>query len=275
MFYKPFALFINENYIQKVDGQGEPLAGAKFKVTTMNGAMVGTVTSGRTGYAIIPYAEPGWYVVEEVQAPDGFVLSSTPVNIEVKSGRPAQVEFVNYQKPMLQILKLDADTGKPLLGAKFRVTQADGRFIGEYTTDKDGLISIEGLLPGAYIITEIRSPDGYLLNMTPKNVTLEADKPLLVEFPNTAKPGLQLQKLDKITGKPIKGVVFNVTQLLSGAKKDLGTFTTGENGTFYIPDLAPGDYIITEVKAADGKSKSKKSNPLRGMFSTRPCEPLR
>ncbi|MEG1943782.1 MAG: SpaA isopeptide-forming pilin-related protein, partial [Angelakisella sp.] len=102
-------------YIQKVDEKGEPLAGAKFKVTTMNGAMVGTVTSGRTGFAIIPYAEPGWYIVEEVQAPDGYVLSSAPINIEVKSGKPAQVEFVNYQKPMLQIVKLDADTQKALL----------------------------------------------------------------------------------------------------------------------------------------------------------------
>ncbi|MEG2073788.1 MAG: SpaA isopeptide-forming pilin-related protein, partial [Angelakisella sp.] len=239
-------------YIQKVDEKGAPLAGAKFKVTTMNGAMVGTVTSGRTGFAIIPYAEPGWYVIEEVQAPDGYVLSSAPVNIEVKSGKPAQVEFVNYQKPMLQIIKLDADTQKALLGAKFKVTQADGALVGEYTTDKDGLISIEGLAAGAYIISEIRSPDGYILDMTPQTVTLEAGKTLRVEFRNTAKPGLQLLKLDKLTSKPIKGVLFNVVQLLSGAKKDLGTFTTGENGTFYIPDLTPGDYIITEIKAAEG-----------------------
>ena len=239
-------------YIQKVDEKGSPLAGAKFKVTTMNGAMVGTVTSGRTGFAITPYAEPGWYVVEEVQAPDGYILSSTPVNVEVKSGRPAQVEFVNYQKPLLQIIKLDADTNKVLIGAKFKVTQVNGALVGEYITDKDGLISIEGLEAGAYIITEIRSPDGYILDMTPKTITLEAGKTLRVEFANVAKPGLQLVKLDKITGKPIKGVMFSVVQLLSGAKKDFGTFTTGENGTFYIPDLAPGDYIITEVKAANG-----------------------
>ena len=239
-------------YIQKVDENGEPLAGAKFRVSTMNGAMVGTVTSGRTGYAIIPYAEPGWYVVEEVQAPNGYVLSSTPINVEVKSGRPAQVEFVNYQKPMLQILKLDTGTGKALLGAKFRVTQADGALVGEYTTGKDGLITIEGLAPGAYIITEIRSPDGYTLDMTPQTITLESGKTRQVEFYNTAKPGLQLLKLDKVTGQPIQGTMFSVMQLLNGAKKDLGTFTTGENGTFYIPDLAPGDYIITEIKAAEG-----------------------
>jgi uncharacterized surface anchored protein len=117
-------------YIQKVDDKGSPLMGAKFKVTTMNGAMVGTVTTGRTGYAIIPYAEPGWYVVEEVQAPDGYILSSTPMNIEVKSGKPAQVEFVNVQKPQLTILKLDAADNKALMGARIKVERANGELVG-------------------------------------------------------------------------------------------------------------------------------------------------
>ena len=110
-------------YVSKVDDKGNPLMGAQFKITTMNGAMVGTVTTGRTGYAIIPYAEPGWYVVEEVCAPDGYILSSTPVNVQVLSGRPAQVEFVNYKKPQLTILKLDSSDNTALMGARIRVAK--------------------------------------------------------------------------------------------------------------------------------------------------------
>jgi uncharacterized surface anchored protein len=92
-------------YISKVDDKGNPLMGAKFKVTTMNGAMVGTVTTGRTGYAIIPYAEPGWYVIEETQAPDGYILSSTPVNVQVLSGRPAQAGLLQYAKGIGRIVQ--------------------------------------------------------------------------------------------------------------------------------------------------------------------------
>ena len=73
-------------YIQKVDDKGNPLMGAQFRVTTMNGAMVGTVTTGHTGYAIIPYAEPGWYVIEETTQPYNSVDlrggSSHSVSIE-------------------------------------------------------------------------------------------------------------------------------------------------------------------------------------------------
>lgn len=242
-------------YIAKVDQDGNPLAGAKFKVTTMNGAMVGEVETGRTGYAIIPYAEPGWYVVEEIQAPDGYILSETPVNIEVKSGKPATVEFVNYARPGLQILKLDADTREPLVGARFKIAYANGVFIGEYTTNVNGLITLDsddGLTEGTVVVTEIQAPDGYVLDVTPHNVTLKPGELTQIELFNTSKPGLQLIKKDEITGLPVGGARFNVTLLENGGKKDLGTYTTSENGTFFIADLTPGHYVITETKAADG-----------------------
>lgn len=218
----------------------------------MNGAMVAQVTTGHTGYAIVPYVEPGWFIVEEVQAPDGYILSNTPVNVEVKSGQPAQVEFVNYAKPGLRILKLDADTRKPLIGAKFKVAEASGRLAGEYTSDINGLIQIKDLAPGAYVITELRSPDGYILDVSPYTVNLEPGRTVTIEVYNTAKPGLQLIKKDTLTGLPVSGARFNVTFLEKGAKKDLGSYTTSENGTLFIPDLTPGYYIVTETKAANG-----------------------
>ena len=239
-------------YIQKVDDKGNALMGAKFKITTMNGSMVAQVTTGLTGYAIVPYVQPGWYVVEEIQAPEGYILNNTPVNVEVKSGRPAQVEFVNVAKPGLRILKLDADTQNPLVGARFKVAKASGELVGEYTTDINGLIQLTDLAAGAYVVTELRAPDGYILDLTPHTVNLEPGKTVGIEAYNTAKPGLQLIKKDVITGLPVGGARFNVTFLENGAKKDLGSFTTSENGTFFVPNLAPGYYIVTETKAAEG-----------------------
>jgi len=245
-------------YIQKVDEKGNPLMGAKFKVTTMNGAMVGTVTTGRTGYAIIPYVEPGWYVIEEIQAPDGYLISANPtVNIEVKSGRPAQAEFVNFKKPVIEIQKLDASTKKALAGAKFRITESNGAFVGEYDTDINGLAVIENLSEKTYIITEIIAPEGYSLDMTPQIVKAEPGSTIRAVFYDVEKPGLLIVKRDKLTSLPIKDTRFSIVELQNGAKKDIGTYTTGENGTVFIPDLTPGHYVITEIMAATGYIKNE------------------
>jgi len=238
--------------IRKVDPQGNPLLGAEFVVTTMNGAHVATVQSAHTGYAIVPNVQPGWYIVQEVRSPDGYILSNTPQNVEVFAGRPALVTFVNHRYPTLQIAKVDADNGRPLLGATFRITEANGRFVGEHTTGPDGLITLTDLAPGVYIVTEIRSPDGYILDMTPQTVELRAGQIARLEFRNVSIPGLQLIKLCSATGQPVEGAVFNVTELRGGFQRSLGTFTTGINGTFFIPDLTPGHFVITEIRAAPG-----------------------
>jgi len=238
--------------IRKVDPQGNPLAGAEFTVTTMNGQHVATVQSLHTGYAIVPYVQPGWFIVSEVRSPQGYILSNTPQNVEVFAGRPALVTFVNHRYPTLQIAKVDADDNRPLLGATFRITEANGRFIGEYTTGPDGLITLTDLPPGVYIVYEIRSPDGYILDMTPQTVELEAGRIARLEFRNVSIPGLQLIKLCSETRRPIEGAMFDVTVLRGSYQRSLGTFTTGTNGTFFIPDLTPGHHVITEVRAAPG-----------------------
>ena len=180
------------------------------------------------------------------------MLRNTPQTVEVFAGRPALVTFINHPYPILQIAKVDSDDNRPLLGATFRITEANGRFVGEHTTGPDGLITLTDLAPGVYIVTEIRSPDGYILDMTPQTVELRAGHTSRLEFRNTSMPGLQLIKLCSETSRPIEGAVFNVTQLAGSFQRSLGTFTTGVNGTFFIPDLEPGYYIITETRAAPG-----------------------
>lgn len=70
---------------------------------------------------------------------------------------------------------------------------------------------------------------------------------------NTSKPGLEIIKKDSLTGKPVAGARFNVKQLLNASgEKDLGEYTTSASGTFFIPDLAPGRYLVTETQAAEG-----------------------
>jgi len=237
--------------IRKVDPQGNPLAGAEFTITTMTGQWVATVQTVHTGWAIVPNVAPGRYIVREVRAPDGYVLNDEPQYVEMVAGEPVTLTFVNYPAPQLQIVKVDADTGRPLVGAAFRITESNGRFVAERVTGPDGMITLS-LPPGEYVVAEIRAPDGYVLDMTPEVVVLEAGRTTTITFRNLSRPGLQLVKVCAETGVPVEGSRFEVFELRDGWNRSIGIFTTGANGTFFIPNLAPGYYEIVEVHAPNG-----------------------
>ena len=66
------------------------------------------------------------------------------------------------------------DANQPLAGAKFKVVrQANNQVIGEYMTDKDGNITVNGLLKDKYILTETEAPTGYTIKIAETVVNAE------------------------------------------------------------------------------------------------------
>lgn len=66
------------------------------------------------------------------------------------------------------------DANQPLAGAKFKVVrQANNQVIGEYVTDKDGNITVNGLLKDKYILTELQAPEGYTITTADTPVNAE------------------------------------------------------------------------------------------------------
>ena len=73
----------------------------------------------------------------------------------------------------IHIHKVD-DANQPLAGAKFKVLrQANNQVIGEYVTDKDGNITVNGLLKDKYILTETEAPTGYTIKIAETVVNAE------------------------------------------------------------------------------------------------------
>ena len=236
-------------FILKIDESGNPLHSAKFVVKTMNGEMVGTYTSGLNGYAIVPYAEPGWYIIEEIQAPNGYILDTAPQNVELKSGKPATVEFINIKKPELSILKLDSESKAPLPMARMSIRTGSGEMIGDYYTDENGLILLHDLMPGTYVVSEIESPDGYVLDAAPQMVELNAGEVKQLTFLNTLKPGINILKKDSESMSPLSGARMTV-KTPDGTL--IGEYETNHDGSISLTSLAPGSYIIAEIAAPNG-----------------------
>lgn len=235
--------------LKKVDMEGNPLAGAMFRLTQMNGELVGEYTTGRNGFVTIPELDPGWYVAVEIKAPDGYKLNDTPQKVELKAGEPAILEFENEELSHLQIYKYDSVTKKPLAGVTIRVEMLNGERIGDFKTNQAGLIAIPNLEPGAYVCYEIATVPGYQLDMTPQTVELDADGRSYVEFANIPLAGLTLQKIDSVTKAGIGGVEFLVTKLDGG---EIGTYTTDGDGRIFIPNLEEQYVRMREISVSDG-----------------------
>lgn len=243
--------------ILKKDNQtGEPLAGARFTLTTAGGSVITTnLVTGPNGYATFNGLEPGSYVVKEVEAPDGHLIDLTPQTFEIKVGQtqPVFLVFGNDGETTLIIRKEDEQTRLPLADAVFELRKADeGVVERRLVTGPDGLVQVDGLEPGDYIVREIEAPPGYLLAEDPEQiVNLEAGETETVLFRNNKPGGLAILKQDAISGLPLEGAVFEVTRA-DGSLVGNTQYTTGRDGYIRISDLESGYYYVQEVEAPEG-----------------------
>ena len=212
-------------------------------------------------------------MVTETQAPPGYLIDTQAQTVQIKEGRTVSLTFKNQPKGELIIQKRDSATGQPLAGAQFRVTTAAGCEVGldgvigdstltqngVFTTDSSGEIRITNLAPGAYVLTEIKAPHGYVMDAPSTNVVIgEGGDTQTVVITNTPKGGLVINKLDSVIHEPLEGVEFTITEAdgtvvddNGGMTSSMGLYRTDENGQIIIDGLV-GTFIITETKTIEG-----------------------
>ena len=108
----------------------------------------------------------GKYQIVEVKAPTGYLLDSTPVDVEFTyEGQQTPWQVVDGTNTNLRtsvdISKQDITNGKELPGAKLEIRDTDGNLVEGWTSTKTPH-TVRGLeLEKAYTLTETRAPDGY------------------------------------------------------------------------------------------------------------------
>ena len=240
---------LNPLLIKKVDQDGRPLAGVKFRVKRADGQYVGEYVTGISGLATVAGQQPGFFIVEEIETLSGYILDSTPKTVELRIDKPAEVEFINHKAGSLLIKKVNSVDGSALAGATFKVTTAEGTLIGEVTSNQNGYATLDNLEPGTYIVSEIKGPDGFILDNTPHTIVVKKNETATVEIANTPMSTLEIRKVDSVTGKPLSGITFEVEKL-SGER--IGTFVTDAAGRIVIPDLTPQWVVVRETKTRPG-----------------------
>ena len=156
--------------------------------------------------------------------------------------------YLNVETPMGTIaLKKTSEDGV-VGGIQFNIK--GDNFNKTVTTDKDGNISVEGLFPATYTITE-QSIDRYEPQES-QTVTLIGGKTTTVNFNNTLKRG-SLEIIKNSEDKLVEGVKFHLYGTsLSGLPVDEYA-VTNEKGVAKFPNvLISGDtpYVVEEVDTA-------------------------
>ncbi|MEY8404284.1 SpaA isopeptide-forming pilin-related protein [Oscillospiraceae bacterium 44-34] len=243
--------------IKKDEETGERISGVQFEIRKLNGEIVGTYTTDRSGVISLPEAEKGWYQVTELKAAKGYQLDDTPHQIEVKDGGTATLEITNRQTGSALIHKVDSLTGEGIYGVTFLLSDAKGNPVGTYQSDNEGYVYIDqGLADGKYTIREIECADGYILDTQPKTIYVQYGGCTTITWPNTAVRG-QIQIVKKSAdynptnglpaGTLLEGATFEICNERTGNKVD--TIVTGANGLASSKALPLGRYTIRETKA--------------------------
>ncbi|WP_446476122.1 SpaA isopeptide-forming pilin-related protein [Bacillus velezensis] len=259
----------------KKDQDGNVLDGAVFKIIDSDGKTVrDDLMTKEDGKIDAGGLAPGNYQFVETKAPDGYLLSTTPVPFTIKaenSGKPNQAALtaVNIKNSVV-LTKLDqGDKRKVLQGAKFNLTDANGKVLTEgLTTDEHGQIIVRGLKAGEYQFIETKAPELYSLDQTPISfkITNTDIKPVEISAENTLTPGdVTLTKVDHDDkNKVLEGAEFKITDSsghpvnTGGSKERPAVWKTDQKGRFTVKGLAPGQYQFIETKAPDGYQLNEK-----------------
>ena len=269
----------NAIVVEKYDSVShEALSGVTFQlrwlggVSGTGGTVIGQKKTGPNGMCMWTGLNPGSYIVEEVDPGDGYtILQSSETVFLADSGEQSvvTVRFENAPDGSLLIRKVCATNPSiTLQNAEFKVTYSDGTLIGDsngiFRSDENGEVRISGLKPDkTVIVTEVTAPPGFIKDTQSQSIQIKAGKTVTLTFKNQPKGKLIIQKRDSATNKPLSGAEFRITTVAGcevGLDGVIGTSTLTQNGIFVtdsqgeirITNLAPGAYVLTEIKAPDG-----------------------
>lgn len=251
--------------LTKADLGGNPLPGAKLKVTNVNTKEVLYDQVSETGQFTLNNVAPGTYLFEETVAPDGFILSSDKIQFTVnnlgKVTLPADGVLKNGPKPDVTFKKIALKDGGTvnIEGVEFSLYKADAPtvVIDSKVSDATGTIKFEKLDEGTYFVKETASPKT-LKTLSEEIARFSVDnKGNITGLSETTVSNefitYEISKLDLSTSEPVPGAKLSI--YVKETDELVYEEFTDASGKLNIPeDLLERDteYYFVETDAPDG-----------------------
>ncbi len=269
-------------WVYKKTNTGDSVEGWQITIYSDQGCTqeVGSITTNAEGKAGL-YLEPGTYWAKETGDEHGrfedeyWMVDESIQKFEIHPHADTEITFTNVQYGKLKIIKTVEGDGN-VEGWQFQIANADGEVLegSPFTTDQDGIILTENLLPGTYTVEELLPENSFYqcVSENPQTVTVKQGEVGEVSFTNALRSGkITIEKIDT-AGEHLAGATFLLEwsaegflwypvqyskELTKGGCSDSalvdGTLTSGEDGLLEWGNLYPGLYYrVTELKTPNG-----------------------
>lgn len=247
----------------KINGvTGAPLAGALYSLF-LGTVLIANTYSTETGAVSFENLLPGVYELSETSPPAGFQPNPTRLQVVVHPDGSVTIlgeeangyRLTNTPAMTLAFQKLDAGTNQPLAGAVFQLT-SNGTVIATAASGADGTVNFGLLPPGTYVLTETSVLVGFVPNESSYQVVIGADGTITVNgialgdfaVKNVGFPGFSFTKTSGVTGAPLAGAVFELSQngtLFAASTSDMLGFVS-------FSRLPQGEYQLVETLPPPG-----------------------
>ena len=208
-------------------------------------------TTGSNGTVTVSGLQPGTLYAKEIPTDDSYWGFDTAAKtVVIQANQTASVTFTNTHYGRIQIVKT-TNTGNNLGGWTFRVRDANGKTVGDYTTDENGY-AITGNLPlGRYTVVELPTEDTYWVGeLGFHDVTVRGGQTAVDTWLNREQGLVWIYKKTN-TGESVEG--WRIT-IYSDAEctQAVGTVITNADGKagYY---LNPGTYYVKETGDENGR----------------------
>ena len=238
---------------------GKELPGAHLKVTDSDGNTVDEWTSTEESHVIKELVVGKEYTMTETKPADGYVTAES-ITFTVENTAEVQKHDMKDDVTKVEISKTDITGETEIPGAKLTILDKDDQVVESWTSTEEAHY-IEKLPIGKYTLREEQAPKGYLLTA---DVTFEVKDTGEIQKvamkDDTTKGKVILNKADKLSGEPLKGVEFELRDSKGKVLETLKTDAAGhaESKLYEIATFKNGKYdtaikyYLVETKTLDG-----------------------
>ncbi|HAR0890166.1 TPA: hypothetical protein IYZ30_001056 [Enterococcus faecium] len=228
-------------YVESVSGGAKAtISGNKLTVDT-NGSTATKITVNmvKGSKTNEKYPTTVWVNGSYQKLVTGSFYVSTSVTVNVK------------RKGTVDVLKVDAETKKPLANATFRFTY-DGK-TKDVKSGTDGKAKLgERLKAGTVVkVKEITAPSGYQLDSSEFSITVKENQNVTTTRTNKKSTGsVEIEKIGDLDELGLPNVVFTIYSSDNKIVKD--NLKTDSNGKIKVDELQFGKYYALEKQGVTG-----------------------